>query len=490
MTRKTLVSILTLILCPIALMSPEPAETREPSAHNAADYVQHGREKFSAGDYAGAIADFDKAFQVAPDRPEVSYYRANAKFQLGKWEHEEGNVEQAKRTYHSAIEDYARVITLDPENPPAYIFGGMVHLRLVDLKREAGNSQQARHHAHAVHKMGSQLTDVDPENVSGWRTRGVANYNLGMLAADRGDWKQAQRHYEDGIEAYTQAVAFDPENPAVYGARGELHSALGVLEMVRNNIKQAEFHYESALADHNQAVRVAPPEYATFFSSDLNMTRVKLGELEVTRGNIEQAQHQYQAAITGFDADIGIVPGESFVSIDPGDVVTALVYAERAVAKLRLGESHTLTGNVEQAEQHYREAIADCDQVLAAMNRVEVFYTRGRAKAALGDNTGAIADFSQAIQMKSDYALAYYARGLAKQQARGQHATGDDTALDLGDLADLIQQEVGQILEQDVTVEIERDGNRVRGQDTPAEADLQKAKALNPDVEKLYPFGI
>ena len=207
--------------------------------------------------------------------------------------------------------------------------------------------------------MGSQLTDVDPENVSGWRTRGVADYNLGMLAADRGDWKQAQRHYEDGIEAYTQAVAFDPENPAVYGARGELHSALGILESGSATISNKQ---SSTMNRHSRIItkpwRVASPEYATFFSTDLNMTRVKLGELEVTRGNIEQAQHQYQAAITGFDADIGIVPGESFVSIDPGDVVTALVYAERAVAKLSLGESHTLTGNVEQAEQHYREG--DC----------------------------------------------------------------------------------------------------------------------------------
>ena len=123
------------------------------------------------------------------------------------------------------------------------------------------------------------------------------------------------------------------------------------------------------------------------------------------------------------------------------------------------------------------------------MNRVEVFYTRGRAKAALGDNTGAIADFSKAIQMNSDYALAYYARGLAKQQARGQHDAGDDIALDLGDLADLIQQEVGQILEQDVTVEIEQGGNRVRAQDTPAEADFQKAKATQPGCREVIPFG-
>ena len=90
--------------------------------------------------------------------------------------------------------------------------------------------------------------------------------------------------------------------------------------------------------------------------------------------------------------------------------------------------------------------------------------------------------------MKSDDALAYYARGLAKQ-ARGQHDTGDEIELDLRDLAALIEQEVNQILEQDITVDIEQGVNQGLGQDTPAEADIQKAKALNPNVEKLYRFG-
>ena len=62
--------------------------------------------------------------------------------------------------------------------------------------------------------------------------------------------------------------------------------------------------------------------------------------------------------------------------------------------------------------------------------------------------------------------------------------------LDLGDLADLIQQEVNRIVEQDVTVEIEPGGNQGLGQDTAAEADFQKARSLNPDVEKLYLLGI
>ena len=61
-----------------------------------------------------------------------------------------------------------------------------------------------------------------------------------------------------------------------------------------------------------------------------------------------------------------------------------------------------------------------------------------------GDYEGAIADFDSAITIKSDYALADYARGRAKQ-ALGQHAA--------------------------------------------AEADFQKAQTLNPDVEKLSHFG-
>ena len=48
---------------------------------------------------------------------------------------------------------------------------------------------------------------------------------------------------------------------------------------------------------------------------------------------------------------------------------------------------------------------------------------------------------------------------------------------------------VNQTLGQDITVEIEPGMNQGLGQDTPAEVDFQKAKALNPDVEKLYPFS-
>ena len=460
MTRKTLVSILILTLCTIILISPEPAETQEPpTEHNGAEHsqttdaIEQGKEKLLKGDYAGAIADFESVLERVPEDPDAYYYRASAKFEWGKSEQGTGNVEQAKRLYHAAIQDYTQVITLDPQHPGSYIWGSTVHLRLADLERTVGDSQQARHHFQAAHEMVRYLTDVAPGTAlvwryrgAAWRTRGTANHNLGILAANTGDRDQAQRHYEAGIEDYNQAVAigrrYIPENPWAYADRGAVRCSFGLLEMVRDRIEQAQLHYESAIADQEQAVHHSLPESAIIFSMNLSRVRVKLGASEVALGNIQAAQQHYRAAIAVFDEAIGREIGADLVGI---------VYNDRAEAKLRLGESETLLGNVSQAEQLYREAIANCDHVLTLeMNKVKAFYTRGRAKAALADYRGAISDFETAIRIKSDHALAYYARGLAKQ-ARGGNDTGDGIT---------------------------------------AEADFQKARTLKPDVEKLYAFGI
>ena len=415
------------------------SEHTDGEAHShASDYIQHGREHHAAGDFAEAIADFDKAFQVGPDRPEVSYYRANAKFQLGKLEHEEGNVEQAKRTYHSAIEDYARVITLDPENPPAYIFGGMVHLRLADVADAEGNREQAKHHFHAVNKMGSQLTALDPGNASGWRTLGVANLRLGILAVYQGTGDpEVQRYYNDSLEAYTQAIALDPENPAPYASRADVHIHVGIWEMTRANVEQAHHQYQSAIQDSRQATLLSSTmEHALLFSLGLNNAYLKLGEAEVALGNIQEAQSHYQLAIDSLGA---------MTFLGQGSIAGNAAYEYLAEGKLKLGESHARLGNDQQAEQHYREALEDCQQLIGLFpKKARVFYIQGRVKAALADYTGAIADFERVIAITPDYALAYYAQGRAKQAL---------------------------------------------GQPDAAEFDFAKARVLNPNVDKLYPFS-
>ena len=73
-------------------------------------------------------------------------------------------------------------------------------------------------------------------------------------------------------------------------------------------------------------------------------------------------------------------------------------------------------GDVEvDKKNNIQEAISVYDRVLSLKSDfAEAYYNRGIAKGNLGNHEAAIADFDQAIHLKSDYADAYYNRGIAK----------------------------------------------------------------------------
>ena len=88
----------------------------------------------------------------------------------------------------------------------------------------------------------------------------------------------------------------------------------------------------------------------------------------------------------------------------------------------------------------YQAAIEDCTAAIKlAPEKAAFYHTRGTVKASLGDLKGAIEDFDITIKNNPKDAIAYFDRGLAKE-ALGQHDA--------------------------------------------AKADFQKAKELDPDVEK------
>jgi tetratricopeptide (TPR) repeat protein len=64
-------------------------------------------------------------------------------------------------------------------------------------------------------------------------------------------------------------------------------------------------------------------------------------------------------------------------------------------------------------------AILDYTQAIALDPKcADAYNNRGNAKSALGDNTGAISDYTQAIALNPQDALAYYNRGRAKALLR------------------------------------------------------------------------
>ena len=97
-------------------------------------------------------------------------------------------------------------------------------------------------------------------------------------------------------------------------------------------------------------------------------------------------------------------------------------------------ETYLLRGNEKYKLGDYKEAIADYTQAIRLNpDYALAYYNRGVAKNRLGQHLAAIADFDTAIRLKPDFADAYYNRGGTKSRL-GQHfaAIADfDTAIRL-----------------------------------------------------------
>ena len=72
----------------------------------ATQYFGQGVEKYDAGNYQGAIADFAKVIEIDPQSPNAYYNRGNAKKDLGD--------------YQGAIVDYDMAIEINPQYGNAY----------------------------------------------------------------------------------------------------------------------------------------------------------------------------------------------------------------------------------------------------------------------------------------------------------------------------------------------------------------------------------
>jgi tetratricopeptide (TPR) repeat protein len=203
---------------------------------NASDYFLSGNNKFDAGNYSGALADYNQAIILNPKYAEIYYNRAILKY--------------TKLTdIPGTLADYNRAISLKPQYSDAYNNRGVLkYAKLNDFQGAFADYNQA--------------IALDPKNSDAYNNRGVLKYD--KLNDTSG-----------ALADYNQAIALDPKLANAYFNRA--------------NLKTDQLNDPTgALADYNRAIAINP-KYTEAYNNRANLKENKLNDIPGALADYNQA---------------------------------------------------------------------------------------------------------------------------------------------------------------------------------------------------------
>ena len=162
-------------------------------------YAIRADRKSDLGEYAEAIADYDRAIGLDPNSANAYFGRAYVKFSLGE--------------DMAAIADYEKAVELDPNDASA-------HYNCANAKHALGK------YAEAIDDYGKAI-DLNPNYVKAYYSRAEAKYSLGK--------------YAEAIDDYDEAIKLNPPYLAT------LYLNRGDAKFLSGKYKEAKEDFEKAL---------------------------------------------------------------------------------------------------------------------------------------------------------------------------------------------------------------------------------------------------
>ncbi|WP_309728421.1 tetratricopeptide repeat protein [Chamaesiphon sp. OTE_75_metabat_556] len=360
----------------------------------AQEYYQQGLAKAKAGDYQGAIADFDLALISTPEWAEVYYRRGLAYFDLGDTltavsdytqalaidsQHRDCSYARALarltlKNFPGALVDIERAILFGRDYAPAYQLKGLVCKKLTKYpdaiaaykvaanlylaQKDVENSQRCLDLARTLEPkpidapIAPKLTPRHP------LTSPEQFYAQLLEQGERGDLPGALDHANWAIQS-------SPNEAWVYACRGALYSK--------------QDNRTAALTDFNRAIQLDPNAYVAYRGR--GKLRDRMGDyrgalmdfdravainaqdlfIYLARGNVRVNLHDYPGAIADFDRAI---------SIDP---VEPLAYLKRAQIYIKLEELNHAIEDYQTAANIYleRQDLAKYQDTLASLQKLQ-----------------------------------------------------------------------------------------------------------------------
>ena len=307
-------------------------------------------------------------------------------------------------------------------------------MRSGDSKVAHGDIAGARNHYHAAIAGLTHLIEREPKFASAYNARGWTKYLLGQIVTEPENSGEAEWYYQSAVvdsDVAIQLATADESSSAAYHTRGAAKVALG--------------DYDTAIADFDAAIRLNPETAINYL--DRGLAKEALGEKSAAKADFEEATRKdgdlaeyyykegrgknsgcaYAAAMDSFDKAIRLNPEY------------ASVYSNRAISQNDLGRRALRRENPEKAKYYLRGSIADCTEAIrlnpkytgAYNNRGLAKYRLGQAEANCGNSEeaehhyqAAIADLDKAIQLNPKHVKAHRNRGYVKERL-GQQAAAE-----------------------------------------------------------------
>ncbi len=410
---------------------------------SATAYRRRGVLRMLCGDLDGALADLDRAVQLAPDDSDTLVQRSRVHLRRNEPDPaaadataalerdpklalalvKRGEARRLQGDLTAALDDLTAATELQPSLADAWWVGGLIH-------RDGGSLDAAEI------CFGKAILE-EPRLAGLYYVRGCVRMFLGRSA--------------EAVEDFGRAVALDPLQGWAWARHG--------MALVNQG------HPAEAIERLERAVEIEPDE----------------AEIWATLGTAYHMNGQPRAAKVCFDEAIGLDPNEALAWANLGQTLQALGRDRDAVAALEraveilptiplfwssLGQAYSTIGN------HHRAILATTRATLLDPGVLQAWLNRSVARMALGDLEGALADATTAVELDPKSGLALSNRAMMRQQL-GDHE---------GAISDF-----GQLIELDGAVRtLAFNGRGVSlnglGRHAEAIADFDRAIELSPNV--------
>ena len=232
----------------------------EMAPQHAKAYINRGRVKEQLGDHEDAIADYDWAIEISPQFAAAHYNLALAKRQSGD--------------YKDAIASYDRVIEISPKHVAAYFGRGLAKYKLGDYEGAIADYDRA--------------IEINPQDMPSYNNRGNSKYEMG--------------DHEGAITDYNRAIEIKPQDSPAYHNRGLAKYKLG--------------DYEGTIADYDRVIEILPQGADGY--NNRGYAKKKWCDNEGAK-----AAYDYASAIADFDRAIELNPHLALAYYNRGNVKKA-----------------------------------------------------------------------------------------------------------------------------------------------------------------------